>query len=179
MDPEPEPDDRYPVSYIKWSGKCYAKILDLIDKYQPSVLVIEETSKGSKNAHSQKILEYIHFRVANYIMESGSPVIYMMTEEWRRIVGCLMTKEEKKQNKTVREAHKEGTKIVKNEKGKRIGIIGKKHVNVRRANELFGPSLREPFKLNDEDKADGILLNYAYHLRQRKKDDVLESETGK
>lgn len=173
MEPVSEPDEKYPGSYVTWAYACFNKIMELIGKFKPETLVIEETSGGSKSAYSQKILEYIHFLMAYYIRTNNVNAVYMQTEEWRRIVGCLMTKEEKAQNKKVREARKVNPdiKVVKSDKGKRIGIVGKKHVNVRKANELFKDHLREPFKLKDEDKADGLLMNYAYHLRQRMKDE--------
>ena len=78
-----------------------------------------------------------------------------------------MTKEEKKQNAQIRKKKKAtGATVVKNEEGKRIGKIGKKHVNVRRANELFGLEL----KLKDEDRADAILLGYAYFIENYQKE---------
>jgi Holliday junction resolvasome RuvABC endonuclease subunit len=155
----------YPTDYLVWATLCYQDIVALIQKYQPDELVIEETSKGSKNNFSQKILEFIHLRVAEYITDTGIKATYYMTGEWRGICGCKLTLEEKKRNKEVKTQHGQGTKVVKNAEGKRIGKIGKKHVNIRRANELFNLELIR----KDEDRADAILLTYAHFQTHYKK----------
>jgi len=51
-------------------------------------------------------------------------------------------------------------------KKKRIGKITRKHVNVRRANELFESFLTEPLILKDQDIADALLLALAYHMKK-------------
>lgn len=169
MPPIEEPVGAYPANYIDWAYLCYSRIEDLIEAHQPEVLVIEETSKGSKNSFSQKILEFIHFLMAKYIKETGIRVVYMMTEQWRRELGCVMTKEEKLKNKAVREYKKKNaTKIAYNEDGKRIGLTGRKHVNIRRANEIFKDFLPVPLKKKDEDQADALGLAAAYHFRRIK-----------
>lgn len=163
------PDSPYPGSYVQWAYSCYEKILELIDQHHPDVLVIEETSSGSKDAHSQKILEFIHFLVAKLILETGIKSYYYMTEEWRRVVGCLMTKEEKKKNKLRSDIKKKtGAKLARDTNGKIIGKVSRKHVNVRRANEVFGEFLTVPLKMKDEDTADSLLLAYCYHVRKLK-----------
>ena len=130
-------------------------------------MVIEETASGSKNIYSQKILEWLHFLVAKMIKESRMRAVYLMTEQWRRETGCVMSKEEKKKNKQVREYKKShDVSIAYDKDGKRIGLVGRKHVNVRRANEVFGEFLREPLRKKDEDTADSLMLAYAYHLRR-------------
>jgi len=164
-----EPKGRYPENYLDWSGQCISPIIDLINNFKPTELVIEETAKGSKNNMSQKIVEFIHYEMA-LCFDSGGiaqdmPRRYFLTEEWRRIVGCLMSKDEKKQNAEVRKQRKKGIKVAKNKKGKRIGIIGKKHVNVRRANEVYGLELI----LKDEDRADALLLAHALYLEKYSK----------
>lgn len=178
-----QPDDLpYPQSMVKWAYLCFAPIVKLVDDFAPDVLVIEETAAGSKSIESQKILEYLHFLVAKMITDNHFEVIYLMTEQWRRMVGCQMTKEEKLHNKKVKKA-KDGQKVVINaktqkakakiaydENGKRIGKITRKHVNVRRANEVFGKFFKEPLRMKDEDLADSLLLGYAYHGRWTKKD---------
>lgn len=163
------PDSIYPVSYVDWAYTCFGHIVSLIDEHHPDFLVIEETSGGSKSAHSQKILEFIHFLVARLIKETGISSMYLMTEEWRRVVGCLMTKEESKKNKLRSKIKKEtGAKLARDENGKIIGKITRKHVNVRRANEIFGQFLSTPLKKKDEDTADALLLAYCYHAKKIK-----------
>jgi len=109
----------------------------LIDLIKPDVLVIEETSKGSKNAMSQKILEWTHFLLAQKIKTSNIKAVYIMTEEWRREIGCKMSDEEKLRNKQVRDYKKsyhkrngKKTTVAYDINGKRIGLIGRKHVNI-------------------------------------------------
>jgi len=85
-----------------------------------------------------------------------------------------MTKEESKHNKKVKlykETHGD-TKVAYDEKGKRIGKLGKKHINVRRANEVFGKFLKTPLRKKDEDIADSLLLGCCYHLRRMKNGNV-------
>ena len=163
-----EPLESYPGSYVTWAYLVFSDILALIEKFTPQVLVIEETAGGSKSAYSQKILEFIHFLMARYIKETGIKAVYLQTETWRRIVGCKMTKNEKDQNKKIKGVKKQNPdiKVVKNESGKRIGKVGRKHVNVRVANELLGRFLKEPLILAREDQADAMLLGLAYHMKK-------------
>lgn len=167
----PMPDGSYPISFVDWAETCFSHVLVLIEKYKPSVLVVEETTGGSKTSHSQKILEWIHFCLAKYIKESKIRVTYILTGQWRSEVGAKMTKEESKHNKTVKEYKKthNDTQIAYNEEGKRIGKITKKHVAIRRANEVFGHFFKEPLRKKDEDLADSLMLAYCYHLRRMKK----------
>lgn len=156
-----KPNAKYPSDYVLWARLCHEKITALIFIYKPDVLVIEETSKGSKNNFSQKILEFIHFLVAQTIMNLNLNVKYLMTGEWRDAVGARMSKEESKRNAKARKIkEKTGQKLAKDEDGKVIGKITKKHVNVRRANEIFGLNL----KVKDNDAADAILLGYGYYM---------------
>ena len=166
-----QPDGQYPGSMVDWAYLCYAEIMKLVDAHAPDVLVIEETVAGSKAVYTQKFLEWVHFLVAKFIKESSIKATYLLTGAWRSEVGCLMTKEESKHNKAVK-AYKEknSTKIAYDSNGKRIGKLTKKHINVRRANEVFGQYLKTPLKKKDEDTADSLLLGYCYHLRRMKKD---------
>lgn len=163
-----EPEGRYPENYIIWAYNCFELILNRIKDYNPTILIIEETAGGSKDAHSQKILEFIHFLVAHYIRSTGFDCQYYETEAWRRIVGCLMTKEEKLKNKTITKARKDNPdqKVIKVD-GKRIGKVRRKHVNVRRANEIFSKQLKEPLIMKNEDQADAMLMAYAFHITKR------------
>jgi Holliday junction resolvasome RuvABC endonuclease subunit len=163
-----QPAEPYPGSYVTWAYQIFSKIVELIEKFEPDVLVIEETAGGSKSAYSQKILEYVHFLVARFIRETGIKSVYYQTETWRRIVGCLMTKEEKDQNKKIKDVRKADPdiRVVKDSKGKRIGKVTRKHVNVRRANELLGEFLKEPLILAMEDQADALLLGLSYHIKK-------------
>ena len=163
------PDGTYPENFVDWAYQIYAVIVDLVDTHAPDVLVIEETAAGSKAIYTQKILEWIHFLVAKMIKECHIKAVYLMTEEWRRATGCVMSKEESKRNKEVKKQKQAtGTSIARDANGKRIGKITRKHVNVRRANEVFGQFLKVPLRKKDEDTADSLLLGYCYHLRRLK-----------
>lgn len=165
------PDEKYPGNYVIWAYQNFESILELIKKFNPDILVIEETSRGSKNAMSQKILEWIHFLVSQYIKDSGIKTCYLMTEEWRRDIGCKMSDVEKLKNKEARlykKKHK--TTVAKDSDGKRIGITGRKHINVRRANEIFGDQLKEPLRQKNEDLADALGLLACYCFRKNKLD---------
>lgn len=166
---ESEPDSPpYPENYLDWSGKCIGYIEKIFQQFKPDEIVVEETAKGSKNNMSQKIVEFVHYELAMQFttgMMKGIPRTYYLTEEWRRIVGCKMNDEEKKQNAEVRKQKKKKIKVAKDDDGKRIGIVGKKHVNVRRANEVYGLDLL----LKDEDRADALLLAYALFLEKYSK----------
>lgn len=170
-----EPDGKYPANYVVWAHQVFGEIQKLIERFKPDALVIEETVAGSKQVYSQKILEWIHFLVASYIKSSNIEAVYLLTGQWRAETGCVMTKEEKKKNKDVRDFKKKveaetGTKPMAayDISGKRIGLVGKKHVNVRRANEVYGAFLKRPLQKKDEDEADALMLAYCLHLRRTK-----------
>jgi Holliday junction resolvasome RuvABC endonuclease subunit len=166
-----EPKDvPYPESYVDWANAIVKQIRALVTTHTPDILVIEETASGSKSNYSQKILEFIHYLVAFFVKTTGIRTRYFLTEEWRRICACKMTKEESKRNKDVRDYKKKhGTKLAKSAEGKVIGRIGRKHINVRRANEIFEKYLDEPLRKKDEDAADAMLLGAAYHLSKNAK----------
>jgi Holliday junction resolvasome RuvABC endonuclease subunit len=173
-----KPDGDYPGVFIDWSNLCFDEIKKLIDKFRPDVIVVEETSKGSKNAMSQKILEYIHYLLAKFIKESGIKSVYILTEQWRREIGCQMNDKEKLRNKEVRAYKKKHkTNIAYDINEKRTGLIGRKHVNIRRVSEIFEGQLREPLKRKDEDLADGLGLLACYYLRRLNKTDKVQEMT--
>jgi Holliday junction resolvasome RuvABC endonuclease subunit len=162
--PIPKPEIEYPYSYLEWARVCGEEIGKLVWQYRPDVIVVEETASGSKSNFSQKILEFIHAEMAklfwNYKQSRDFELVYFMTGEWRRVVNARLSSRESKQNKFVSKTKaKTGKKLAKDEKGKVVGRVTKKHVNVRRANELFGLNL----KIKDNDQADAILLGKAWH----------------
>ena len=165
--PQEEP---YPSSYVTWAYTIFGEIENLIDIYTPSVLVIEETCGGSKNAFSQKLLEYSHFLLARYIKETKIKNVYFQTGVWRKETGSYMNDAERKHNKEVKkykEKHK--TKIARDiNTGKRIGKITKKHVTIRLVNEVFAKYLKMPLRKKDEDVSDSLGLAFCYHLRRKR-----------
>lgn len=170
-----QPEGNYPSNYVVWAYDCFNEILGIINISNPDVLVIEETSKGSKNAMSQKILEFLHFLLAQYIKDKHIKSVYIMTEQWRREIGCQMSKEEKLRNKEVRTYKKKNKTVIAYDiNGKRTGLVGRKHVNIRRVSEIFAGQLKEPLKRKDEDLADGLGLAAAYHFRRLKVTENIE-----
>ncbi len=160
------PEGSYPQSFVVWAYEVYQNIEGLIEDLTPDCLVIEETSAGSKAIYTQKILEWIHFLLARFIKETSIEANYIMIEEWRRETGCKMNKAEKLRNKYVRDYKKKHkTKLARDKNGKIVGLITRKHVNVRRMNELFKDQLSEPLRQKDEDQADALGLAVSYYLR--------------
>jgi hypothetical protein len=167
-----QPEGVYPGVFVDWAQLVFNEIKALIDRFSPDVLAIEETCAGSKGVYTQKILEYCHFLLAKYIKESKIKSIYLLTGAWRSEVGAKMTKSESEHNKYVRKYKKKHkSKRAYDINGKLIGIKTKKHVNIRRANEIFGKFLKKPLRKKDEDTADSLLLGYTWHLRRLKKED--------
>ena len=165
-----EPFGAYPGNYVLWAYQVFDSVLQIIEQFTPEVLVIEETVAGSKSVYSQKILEFCHFLLGRFIKETGIRSRYFLTGEWRSVVGCVMTKEEKLRNKEVKAYKaKTGAKLARDKNNKVIGKVGKKNVNVRRANELFGQFLEKPLIKKDEDRADALLLGAAYHIEKTSK----------
>jgi Holliday junction resolvasome RuvABC endonuclease subunit len=161
--PEDEP---YPGSYVTWAYKCFEKVEELIEWLRPDILVIEEITK-SKNAMSQKFLDFVHFLVCRFIQETGIRNIWFQTGDWRKEIGSYMNETEKKRNKEVKKYKKDHkSKLAYDINGKRIGMIGKKHVTIRLINEVFKDQLKVQLKRKDEDTADGISLAFAYHKRR-------------
>jgi Holliday junction resolvasome RuvABC endonuclease subunit len=170
-----QPDGPYPSSFVDWAYLVFNGIENLIKRFRPDILAIEETVAGSKAVYSQKILEYSHFLLAKHIKESNIRSVYLLTGAWRSEVGAKMTKEESKHNKEVRTYKKKNkTKVARDINGKRIGKLTKKHINIRRANEIFGEFLKEPLRKKNEDEADALLLGYALQIRRLKENKAKE-----
>lgn len=159
-----EPKTPYPGSYVEWAYLIFAEIVKLVDQFQPDILVIEETAGGSKSAYSQKILEFSHFLVAQMIKNTGIESHYLQTEQWRRIIGCKMNDAEKARNKQVKDYKKKtGSKLARDINNKVIGKITRKHINVRRINEIYANQLPNVLTMKDEDSCDALGLAAAYH----------------
>jgi Holliday junction resolvasome RuvABC endonuclease subunit len=169
------PGGDYPSDYVIWAHNVFNEIHGLISRLKPDILAIEETVAGSKAVYSQKFLEWCHFLLASFIKEHKVRATYLLTGAWRSEVGAKMTKEESDHNKAVKKYKvKNNTKVARDINGKRIGKKTKKHINIRRANEIFGAFLREPLKKKNEDEADALLLGYALHLRRTKNSGTTE-----
>jgi Holliday junction resolvasome RuvABC endonuclease subunit len=165
-----QPDETYPGAFVSWAYLIFNKVEELIERFQPEVLVIEETCGGSKNAMSQKILEFGHFLLAKFIQETGIKHIYLMTGEWRKEIGSYMNSAEKQRNKEIKEYKKKHNTVLARDRvtGKVVGRVDKKKVTIRLINDIFKDSLRKPLGPSEDDTADAIGLAYCYHLRRKR-----------
>lgn len=122
------------------------------------VIVIEQTNLG-KNRESQRFLEFLHCLVL--LKNKKMPIVYINTRDWRKTLKIQLTNEDKKSNREVREAKRIATQLgtkVDYTKLKARGKIGKKHLAIRYANNVFGLNL----KMKHNDIADAICLCSAY-----------------
>lgn len=150
----------YPWSYDKASEVMASQLHELVLRFEPHVVIIEETNLG-KSRYAQKMLEFIHKAILTKLRDFPGKVIYLSTSSWRQALGLTMTKEDKKNNAKLSKAKKVaeelGVKLDKKALGVR-GKINKKHLALRYVNENFGLKL----KVKDNDAADAICLVDAY-----------------
>ena len=154
----------YPWSFVYATIELIEKIHnELIIPLFPNTIVVEETN-SSKARYTQKILEFLHFRLLSScvnISPSYCPIKYINSSEWRKVLGLTMSKEQKKNNAKLNKAKKQaegtGTKLDKASLGIK-GKITKKHLSVAYANSTYGLNL----KIKDNDIADAICLGTAY-----------------
>lgn len=158
----------YPFCYLKAALKVRNKVVQLIKLHSPDVVVIEETNLG-KNRYSQKVLEFIHCLVVEWLAKNFSgKTVYLSSSSWRHALRLGMNKDERKNNSTISEMKKASRsedgkldlakfKQLKKASGIR-GKITKKHVALRYVNELYGLKL----KPKDNDQADAICLALAF-----------------
>ena len=169
VDKIPCPDEEpYPGSYVTWAYQCFEKVEELIEWLKPDVLIIEEVTR-SKNALTQKILDYIHFLVCELIQETGIKNIWFQTGEWRKEVGSYMNKSEKELNKYIRNYKKTtGKKLARDKNNKVVGEVTKKKVTIRLVNDIFKDQLKTLLGPSEDDTADAIALTYCYFLRKQR-----------
>lgn len=139
----------YPYNYIRSTEYLVNGIMEVLNKHNPSEIVIEETC-ASRNVYAQKQIEWIHYAL-NWGIERSFPdakVFYLGSNKWRSILQLLQTKETKKHNKLVK---------AKEAKGK----ITAKHLSVWKVNDVY----KLGFLMKHENEADGINLAAA-HLKQ-------------
>jgi hypothetical protein len=158
----------YPENYVEYSKYIIDRLLDFIASKQSEnglnvdwdtmIFIVEETTPG-RNNYAQRILEFLHFYLIESLMKYNSKIVYLRTGSWKSIVSAKQTKEEQKKNaKIARIKKKTGKKLAKDESGKVMGRITRKHVSVRVANQTFGLNLI----LKNEDEADALNMAQAY-----------------
>jgi Holliday junction resolvasome RuvABC endonuclease subunit len=147
----------FPWSYVNATKSIAEKVLEVVARLKPDLVVIENTNLG-RARYSQKTLEFIHLHVLLGLADKY-PVVYINSSDWRRKLGATLTKEDKSMNTKVRKLKKSGDKKGLQELGVR-GRIGKKHVAVRYVNSTFNLQL----KLKDNDIADATCQGVAWFL---------------
>jgi len=149
----------YPWNYLDCIEYSAQLILDKVRELNPEIVVVEETN-GSKSRYTQKVLEFLHFRVLMGLRASVR-VEYLNTSDWRRQIGVALSSLDKRQNaklsKAKSKAKRDGVKLDKKKLGIK-GRINKKHIAIRYCNGKFGLSLRA----KDNDIADAIGIATAY-----------------
>ena len=171
----------YPGCYIRWAQHIVNKIYnEVVAKYWPTQIVIEETASNSHGVYSQKILEFIHAELIRaFVVDQrygAFNIAYVMTGQWRKKVEAQQNSEEKRLNSKIsREKKKRNEAIDKDPllspeqkkklkrlpikiDGKVVGKKGRKHVSIRVASELMG----QEFKGVEEDAVEAILLGFAW-----------------
>lgn len=150
----------YPFNYVEWAEYVVERLMtEVFLKYWvPGVIVVVEETNVGKNCYSQKRLEMLHFCLIKALRKTGAEVKYVRTGEWRHFVDAKMSKEEKALNaKIARIKKKTGKKLAKID-GKVVGRKGRKHVSIRRAEEIFGIEMQR----SEEDAGEALLLGLGF-----------------
>jgi len=162
----------YPFSYLFAVEDVIARVMAVVVRVKPDVIVVEETNAGKLSSrYSQKVLEYLHCTFLRRFQETfvenhhnigwKPEVYYISSSMWRSALHLQMTKEDKKNNQLLskgkRLAEENGTVFDKATIGVK-GKISKKHLSVRYVNATFNKS----FKMKDNDVTDAISLGTSY-----------------
>lgn len=128
--------------FIDKADKVAQEIRKLAKLYTPDFVYIEQTNSGSFRT-SQKMLEFIHYSVLKMFREVNyeTKIKYVDTSAWRAKHKIFMSKDDKKNNKMVKD-------------GKKRGKITKKHLAVKWANATYSLAL----KLKDNDIAEALAI---------------------
>lgn len=169
----------YPWNYLRFTSDIAETVLmDLLPRFQPDQIVIEETNPG-RETYTQLILCYLHYSFLQRLMVRMDKVKYLRTGDWRKVVKMKLSKDQSKGNQKKnllkakkqasqlrakikalgsKKSNQEAVELLKNELNKlQLGKITKKHLSVAIANELYNLELC----LEDNDAADAILLGVA------------------
>jgi Holliday junction resolvasome RuvABC endonuclease subunit len=144
---EPGKSPLFPYNVIDAADTVCRMVMNLIGEHQPDALVIEQTTMG-RNRFTQKLLEWIHFAFLKQI-GGKMPLHFIDVSEWRKLVEMRLSVEEKRNNRDVSQ-------------GKKRGKVTKKHLAVNMVNAKYGLGL----KIKDNDQADAILMNLAFHIKR-------------
>jgi hypothetical protein len=150
----------YPGNFVTWAKYTINRLFnEVILKYwDPDVEIVSEETNSSKQSLSQKQLEYLHFCLNERLQVMSASISYVRSGEWRKFTESKMSKEEKALNAKIARIKKQTGKKLAKIDGKVVGRKGRKHVAIRRVQELFGIEMQR----KDEDAADGLLLGLGY-----------------
>jgi hypothetical protein len=146
----------YPYDWIAAVDGIVRYVTDFVNqmskKHTIDVIVIEQTNLG-KQRFTQQVLEWLHISLLRELKstEHDRLVKYVSTSEWRKRLDLRLSKDEKKQNKALKNA--EDKKAFKEQQG----IAGKKtqkHLSVDYVNKTFG----QAFLMKDNDICDAICM---------------------
>lgn len=155
---------QYPINFVRLCQYLANRLIQdivipVIQSYGVTQVevVIEETNSSKQN-YSQKILEFLHFCIIESLYDLGLNPKYIRTGEWRKYTDSKMSKEEKALNAKIAKIKRQTGKKLAKIDGKVVGKKGRKHVALRRTEELLGIELMR----KDEDAADALLLGLGY-----------------
>lgn len=153
----------YPINFVRYCQYIAYKIIQeivspILNKSSDYLEVVIEETNASKQNYSQKILEFLHFCVVESLYDLGLNPKYIRTGEWRKFTDSKMSKEEKAINAKIAKIKKQTGKKLAKIDGKVVGKKSRKHVAIRRVEEI----LNIPLLRKDDDAADALLLGLAY-----------------
>lgn len=144
----------YPSSYMHIARTVARRVETLWLQERPTVVVIEEVNLG-RDRYAQKMLDFIHFAVCEFLESMNTKVVFVSSSDWRKKLEIKLSASDKKNNSLVLKAKKSG--VSKKTLGVK-GRVNKKHLAIRWVNERYQLSL----KAKDDDIADAICLGAAY-----------------
>jgi len=153
----------YPINFVRFCQYLAYKIIQevvnpILDKSPDYLEVVIEETNSSKQNYSQKILEFLHFCIVESLYDIGLNPKYIRSGEWRKFTDSKMSKEEKSINAKIAKIKKQTGKKLAKIDGKVVGKKSRKHVAIRRVEEILNISLLR----KDDDTADALLLGLAY-----------------
>ena len=153
----------YPINFVRLCQYLADRlvreiIVPILEKTEDYLEVVIEETNSSKQNYSQKILEFLHFCIIESLYDLNLSPKYIRTGEWRKYTDSKMSKEEKALNAKIAKIKRQTGKKLAKIDGKVVGKKGRKHVALRRVEEILGIELMR----KDEDAADALLLGLGY-----------------
>lgn len=151
---------KYPLQQLEKMISLSCQIMNLIYKYEPSNIVIEEIA-GSKQRLGQKVLDGLHWVLLMYMKDSfpfENIHYYDVTGAagWRTHLKLKLTDEDKEWNR-------ESRKLNKSLAGKdKLPIRGPKHLSTRYVNFKYNLNLNVDQRSTDGDIADAVSIGDAF-----------------